>query len=107
MSTLGRTDVEEIAVLARLELTESELDSLTGELSAILDHIGALSAVDTDGVEPMTHAVPMALRLRADVVAPSLPQAAALAPAPARCGEGGGDLFEVPAIIKSGSSGVP
>lgn len=99
MSRLSRTDVEEIALLARLELSAGEVDRLAGELSAILDHVEALQAVDTTGVEPMTHAVPMALRLRPDEVEPSLPQDVALAQAPARDGE----LFEVPAIIKSGT----
>ncbi|HUH03821.1 MAG TPA: Asp-tRNA(Asn)/Glu-tRNA(Gln) amidotransferase subunit GatC [Kofleriaceae bacterium] len=99
MSRLRRTDVEEIALLARLELDEGEVEALVGELSAILDHVEALQAVDTSGVEPMTHAVPMALRLRPDEVEPSLAQEVALGQAPARDGE----LFEVPAIIKSGT----
>ena len=94
---LTRDEVAEIAQLARLAMSESELESLRGELAAILDHVAALREVDTTGVEPMTHAVPTTLRLRADAVEPSLPVEVALDDAPvARDG-----CFEVPAIIKA------
>lgn len=94
---LTREEVAEIAQLARLALSEAELDALRGELAAILDHVEALREVDTTGIEPMTHAVPTALRLRADVASASLPVEVALADAPAvRDG-----CFEVPAIIKA------
>lgn len=94
---LTRDEVAEIAQLARLAMSESELESLRGELAAILDHVAALGEVDTTGVEPMTHAVPTTLRLRPDTVAPSLPAEVALRDAPvARDG-----CFEVPAIIKA------
>jgi len=63
---LTTKDVEDIALLARLELTPDEVETLRGELSAILEHIGTIRDVDTDGVEPMTHAIPMQLRLRSD-----------------------------------------
>lgn len=94
---LTRDEVAEIAQLARLAMNEGELESLRGELAAILDHVAALREVDTTGVEPMTHAVPTTLRLRPDVVEPSLPVEVALADAPA---ERDG-CFEVPAIIKA------
>lgn len=64
---LTRDEVAEIAQLARLAMSDAELESLRGELAAILDHVAALGEVDTTGVEPMTHAVPTTLRLRADV----------------------------------------
>ncbi|HTM23057.1 MAG TPA: Asp-tRNA(Asn)/Glu-tRNA(Gln) amidotransferase subunit GatC [Kofleriaceae bacterium] len=98
MAALTRQDVEQIALLARLELSEAELDRLAGELGAILDHFRALAAVDTAGIEPMTHAVPMTLRLRADQVAPSLPAGEALAAAPDRAD----DQFRVPGILDRG-----
>jgi aspartyl-tRNA(Asn)/glutamyl-tRNA(Gln) amidotransferase subunit C len=94
---LTRDEVAEIAQLARLALTDGELDSLRGELAAILDHVAALREVDTTGVEPMTHAVPTTLRLRADDAEPSLPAEVALRAAPL---ERDG-CFEVPAIIKA------
>ena len=98
MAALTRDEVLEIALLARLHLEEDEIDRLQGELSAILEHMERLRALDTEGVEPMTHAVPMALRLRADAVEPSLPVEDAVRQAPDRAD----DLFQVPHIIKSG-----
>ena len=98
---LARAEIEAIAHLARLALTDAELDRFAGELTTILDHVAALADVDTAGVEPMTHAVPTTLRLRDDHARPSLPVEVALADAPAvRDG-----CFEVPTIIaaKSGS----
>lgn len=98
MSTLTRKEVEEIALLARLHLEPTEIDQMQTELGAILDHFGALSQVDTTDVQPMTHAVPMELRLRPDVVEPSLPTSEALRGAPMKTDE----VFVVPAIISSG-----
>ena len=98
MPGLSRKEVEEIALLARLHLEPDELERIQGELGAILDHFGALAAADTEGVAPMTHAVPMDLRLRPDEPAPSLPPEEALRGAPAR----DGDLFVVPVVIAGG-----
>lgn len=95
MPALTRKEVEEIALLARLHLEPEELERMQGELAAILAHFEALSAVDTSGIPPMTHAVPMDLRLRLDVAEPSLPPETALAGAPRR----DGDLFVVPSSI--------
>ena len=97
MAKLTRDDVLDIAGLARLHLEPDEVEKLRGELSAILEHMDELAALDTSGVEPMTHAVPMALRLRPDEVEPSLPAEEAVRQAPDRAG----DLFQVPHIIKS------
>jgi len=101
MAALSRKEVEEIALLARLHLEPDEIARMQGELGAIVDHFGALAAVETSDVPAMTHAVPMDLRLRADVVAPSLPADEALAAAPARAD----DEFVVPAIISGGDGG--
>ena len=95
MAALTRKEVEEIALLARLHLEPAELAALQDDLAAILEHFTAIAAVDTTDVVPMTHAVPMDLRLRADEPAPSLASADALRGAPAR----DGDLFVVPAIL--------
>jgi aspartyl-tRNA(Asn)/glutamyl-tRNA(Gln) amidotransferase subunit C len=65
------------------------------ELAAILEHFGAIAAADTQGVAPMTHAVPMDLRLRPDQAEPSLPAEVALRGAPAKAD----DCFVVPAVI--------
>ncbi len=92
---LTRKEIDEIALLARLHLEPDEAERMQHEVGAILDTFTALAAVDTDGIAPMTHAVPMDLRLREDVVGPSLSVAEALAGAPKR----DGDLIVVPAII--------
>ncbi len=94
---LSTQDVEEIAHLARLRLSDPEIESLRGELSSILQHMDALRSLDTTGVEPMTHAVPMTLRLRLDVVAESLPVEVALEQAPVHASE----HFSVPSILES------
>lgn len=90
--SLPADEVRAIAHLARLALTDAEVEALRGELAAILDHVAALAEVDTTGVEPMTHATPMTLRLRDDVVEPPLPAEVALADAPAVRAGG----FEIP-----------
>ena len=95
MPALTRKEVEEIALLARLYLDPSELKRMQDDLGTILEHFAALAQVDTTDVQPMTHAVPMDLRLRPDDVAPSLPTAEALRGAPAK--QDG--VFVVPAII--------
>jgi len=92
---MTKEEVEAIAHLARLHLEPDELERMRGELAAILEHFGALAAADTEGVAPMTHAVPMDLRLRPDVVAPSLSAQDAVGGAPAKDGE----LFVVPVVI--------
>ncbi len=94
---LTRREVEEIALLARLHLEEDEIERLRDELTAILSHMEKLQSLDTEEVEPMTHAVPMDLRLRDDVAKASLPQEIALAPAPDRAD----GCFRVPHIIKT------
>ena len=88
--------VRKVARLARIAVPEERLDPLARELSGILQWIEQLAEVDTDGVEPMTHAVPMQLRLRDDAPGAALPVEEALGQAPDRQD----DFFQVPAIIK-------
>ena len=95
MTAIDKDEVAEIALLARLRLTAGEVERLAGELSAILGYVEQLQAVDTSGVEPMTHAVPLDCPLRPDTVAPSLSAEEALADAPERQD----DFFVVPRII--------
>jgi aspartyl-tRNA(Asn)/glutamyl-tRNA(Gln) amidotransferase subunit C len=103
MPALTRKEVEEIALLARLHLEPEELERMQNELGAILEHFGALAAVDTTGVPAMTHAVPMDLRMRLDVAEPSLPPETALASAPRR----DSDLIVVPlSIAPAGKAGT-
>ncbi len=93
---ISRAEVDELALLARLELHDEEAERLRGELSAILEYVEQLRGVDTEAVEPMTHAVPLDCPLRPDAVAPSLAVDEALADAPQRID----DFFAVPLIIE-------
>ncbi len=71
-----------MARLARLELTEAELEKMAGELSGILDHVERMNELDLDGVEPTTHVVQLENVLRADTPRPSWPREKILEPAP-------------------------
>jgi aspartyl-tRNA(Asn)/glutamyl-tRNA(Gln) amidotransferase subunit C len=93
---ISREDVEHVARLARLALSDAEKDRMREQLNAILAHIDALRAVDTAGVAPTSHAVPVVNVMRDDEPRPCLPQDAALANAPDRAGE----FFRVPRIIE-------
>src|SRR2546429_9601464 len=81
-SMIGDKDVEHVARLARLALTESERVRMREQLSAILQYIDKLKAVDVEGVEPTSHAVPLLNVMRDDEPAPCLPQSEQLATAP-------------------------
>ncbi|MGH7417155.1 MAG: Asp-tRNA(Asn)/Glu-tRNA(Gln) amidotransferase subunit GatC [Candidatus Rokuibacteriota bacterium] len=89
-------DVEHVARLARLELSGAEKERMRRELDGILSYIDKLRALDTTGVEPTSHAVPLTNVLRDDVEKPSLPRDEMLANAPDRNRE----LFRVPRIIE-------
>ena len=66
--SFSRQDLENVARLARLAVADDEVDELTAQLGRILDLVGRLSEVDTEGVEPMAHPLDMVQRLRADEV---------------------------------------
>ena len=93
---LNRKDVEHVALLSRLELSDQELDKYTEQLDAILEYIDVLNQVDTSGVEPMAHVLELRNVMRPDVVQPSLPQEAALQNAP----EPENGFFKVPKIVE-------
>ncbi|MDT5397343.1 MAG: aspartyl-tRNA(Asn)/glutamyl-tRNA(Gln) amidotransferase subunit, partial [Mycobacterium sp.] len=79
---ISRDDVAHLARLARLTLTDGELDSFAGQLDAILAHVGAIQAVDVTGVEATDNPLKSVNVTRPDVVAPCLTQDEALAAAP-------------------------
>jgi aspartyl-tRNA(Asn)/glutamyl-tRNA(Gln) amidotransferase subunit C len=79
---IDRDQVLHVARLARLELSEAELDKMAGELSGILDHVERMNELDLGGVEPTTHVVQLENVLRADEPRPSWPREAILEPAP-------------------------
>ena len=89
---IDREQVLHVARLARLRLSDEEVERMTGELSKVLDHIEKISELDLDGVEPTSHVVELENVLRDDVPRPSLPREKALEQAPDSDGTG----FRVP-----------
>jgi len=79
---LEREQVVHVARLARLTLSEDELQKMAAELSAVLDHVERIRELDLAGVEPTAHAVDVAGVMRADEPRPSLPRDVILAAAP-------------------------
>ena len=80
--SLTPEEVLHIARLARIALSDADVERFTAQLSGILDHFAALSSVDTRDVEPTAHPLPLSNVMRADEVSPSLPRADVLANAP-------------------------
>jgi aspartyl-tRNA(Asn)/glutamyl-tRNA(Gln) amidotransferase subunit C len=89
---IDREQVLHVAKLARLKLTDEEVERMAGELSVILDSIEKIGELDLDGVEPTSHVVSLENVLREDVPRPSLPREKALENAPDTDGVG----FRVP-----------
>jgi aspartyl-tRNA(Asn)/glutamyl-tRNA(Gln) amidotransferase subunit C len=94
-SRISRDDVAHLARLARLAVTDDELDLFAGQLDVILGAVARVGEVAAADIPPTTHAVPMSNVLRADEVTPSLPRDAVLAAAPAV----EDDKFRVPRIL--------
>lgn len=93
--TISREDVEYVAALARLELTEQETQEYTEQLNSILDYAAMLERLDTRDVVPTAHAVPLHNVLREDEVRPSINHEKALKNAP----DGEEGFFRVPKIV--------
>ena len=92
---ISRADVEHAAILARLALTDDEVETLTVDLAKILDHAALVSALDTSDVPPTSHPVALVNVFRADVPRPGLDSVEVLAEAPVA--EDG--RFRVPRIL--------
>ncbi|MBP6995212.1 MAG: Asp-tRNA(Asn)/Glu-tRNA(Gln) amidotransferase subunit GatC [Phycicoccus sp.] len=95
MAGLTRDDVAHLAHLARIDLSDSELDTMVGELGVILDSVATVQQAPTEGVEPMSHPMPLVNVTRPDTVRPSLSPEQALAGAP----EVQEQRFSVPRIL--------
>jgi len=95
MSTLSRDDVAHLANLARIELADAELHRMLGELTVILDAVATVQLAPTEGVEPMSHPLPLANVTRPDEVRPGLTAEQALSGAP----ESEQQRFAVPRIL--------
>lgn len=92
---ISREEVEKVSLLARLRLSEPELDTLTGQLGQILQYMDLLEEADTTGVEPMAHPLEATDVFRPDEVRASLDREQALANAPHRDAE----CYRVPAVL--------
>lgn len=88
-------EVQYVAKLARLQLSGTEAEAMTGQLDRILSYIDKLNELDTSAVAPTTHAIAMVNAFREDELGASLPRAEALANGPLQNGE----AFVVPKII--------
>lgn len=93
---INRAEVEHVARLARLALQPEELEAMTGQMDAILGYVEKLNELDTDGIEPTAHAVPMENAFRADEVKPSIGIERAQQNAPST----DGSCFKVPKVIE-------
>jgi aspartyl-tRNA(Asn)/glutamyl-tRNA(Gln) amidotransferase subunit C len=93
---IGIHEVEHVAKLARLELTEEEKRLFAEQLGAILEYAAKLNELDTSGVEPTTHVLPISNVLRGDEIRPSWPLEQVLRNAPDE--EDG--QFKVPAVLE-------
>jgi aspartyl-tRNA(Asn)/glutamyl-tRNA(Gln) amidotransferase subunit C len=92
---ITREDVLHVAQLARLELSEEEAERFTGQLASVLTHAAAIQALDTEGVPPSAHPLPISNVFRDDEPRPSLARSEVLAEAP----EAEGGYFRVPRIL--------
>ena len=93
---INRSVVEYVAHLGRLELEPHEIDLYTSQLDRILEHMDALNSLDTEGIEPTSHAVPVTAVLRADATIDSLSIEDSVMNAPERKG----NFFKVPPVIE-------
>jgi len=93
--SLSKADVEKVALLARLKLTDDELSTMTRQLDQVIQYVQQLEQLDTSGVQPMAHTADLANVFAEDVLRASLPRDAALANAPKRDDE----CYLVPAVL--------
>ena len=96
MASLTRAEVAHLARLARIDVSEAELDHLAGQLEVILGAVARVAEVAADDIPPTSHAVPLTNVVRPDVVRPSLTPEQALSGAPAVEGQ----RFRVPRILE-------
>lgn len=94
---LSREDIESVAYLSRLELSEEEKDKLTGHINRLLDNFQKLQEIDTTDVEPTSHVIPVSNVFRKDEVSPSLPVEDVLANGP----QVTEDCFVVPRVVET------
>ena len=93
---ITREEVARVAVLARLDLSGEETQQFAGQMESILAYVEKLNELDTSGITPTSHAVPLENAFRHDELRPSIGAEVALAASPDRVG----DFFRVPKVIE-------
>jgi len=93
---IDKSQVKKVAKLARLELSEAEIEEFAGQLNAIIDYVERMNKLNTEGVEPMAHCLPVSNVFRDDVIKESLGTEKTLANAP----QSDGPFFKVPKILE-------
>ena len=101
MPKISLSEVEHVALLSRLRLTEVEKARLTEELNVILEQFETLQKLDTEGVPPTAHAMVLQNVMRDDLTRPSLPRESFLREAP----EARDEFFVVPRVVDTGDEG--
>ena len=101
MSRMTREEVERVAHLARLRLSQQEAEALASQLESILGYVELLGTLDTSQVEPTSHVIPLATPMRDDLPGTSYPAETAVANAPAR----DGSAFAVPKVLEGEDEG--
>ncbi len=97
MAQLTREDIDKVAYLSRLELSEEEKDKLTTHINRLLESFQELQALDTDDVEPTSHTIPVANVFRKDEARPSLKPEDVIANAP----QVDDSCFVVPRVVET------
>ena len=93
---IDKSQVKKVAKLARLDLSEAEIEEFAGQLNAIIDYVERMNKLNTQGVEPMAHCLPVSNVFRDDVIKESLGTEKTLANAP----QSDGPFFKVPKILE-------
>jgi aspartyl-tRNA(Asn)/glutamyl-tRNA(Gln) amidotransferase subunit C len=93
---IDKSQVKKVAKLARLDLSEAEIEEFAGQLNAIIDYVERMNKLNTDGVEPMAHCLPVSNVFHDDVIKESLGTEKTLANAP----QSDGPFFKVPKILE-------
>lgn len=94
---LTRKEIEDVAHLSRLELTDEEMDKLTGHINRLLENFAELQKLDTDDVEPTSHTIPVSNVFRKDEARPSLPVEDVVSNGP----QVADDCFVVPRVVET------
>jgi aspartyl-tRNA(Asn)/glutamyl-tRNA(Gln) amidotransferase subunit C len=93
---IDKSQVQKVAKLARLDLSEAEIEEFAGQLNAIIGYVERMNTLNTEGVEPLAHCLPVSNVFREDIIKESLGTEKTLANAPQQDGQ----FFKVPKILE-------